>query len=50
MPELEFGQSADKRAKLFILLGGQTALAVLQAFVLRERRVEFGLEKGKEEV
>lgn len=29
MPELELRQSADKRAKLFVLLGGQATLAVL---------------------
>lgn len=50
MPELELGQSADKRTKLFVLLDGQTTLAVLQAFVLCEGWVEFGLEEGEEEV
>ena len=57
MPELEFGQPSDEGTKLLVLLGGEraplavgAAAAVLQALVLRQGRVELGLQEGEEEV
>ena len=52
-PELELGQAADEGAELLVLLGGQRrarAVAVLERLVLRQRRVELGLQEGQEQV
>jgi hypothetical protein len=52
VPELELGQTADKRTELVVLLDGKAraSLAILKPFILGQRRVEFGLEKGEEQV
>lgn len=52
MPELELGKAADEGPELVVLLGGQAGggVTILQAFVLRERRVELGLQEEKEKV
>lgn len=46
VPELELGQTADKRPELVVLLGGEggsgAGLAVFYAFILGEGGVEFG--------
>ena len=50
MPKLEFWQSPNKGSKLLILLRGESGGigAVLDAFILSEGRVEFGLQEGEE--
>ena len=52
MPEFELGQPADKGPEFLVLLGRQAAagVAVLDAFVLGERRVKLGRQEGQEEV
>jgi hypothetical protein len=50
MPELELGQSPNEGTKLLILLRGQTRLSILQSLVLIQRRIEFRLQKGEEEI
>ena len=53
VPELEFGQTANKRSEFLIALGGETGragVAVLQSFVLGERGVEFGGQESEEQV
>lgn len=52
MPELEFGESSDEGSELFVFLGGEASagVAVLEAFVLGEGGVDFGLEECEEEV
>lgn len=54
MPKLKLGQSPDKGPELLILLGGQGAptlpvrAAVFESFVLRQRRIELGLQECQE--
>lgn len=52
MPELEFWQTANERTELVVLLGGETwrCVAVFEAFILRQGRIPFWLEKEEEEV
>lgn len=52
VPELELGEATDEGPELVVLLGGQAGggVTVFQALVLRERRVELGLQEKKEEV
>lgn len=51
VPELELWQPADKRPELLIFFCRQPAgVAVLHAFILFQRGVEFGGEEGEEEV
>ena len=51
VPELEFGEAADKGAELLVFFCGQAAgVAVFHAFVLFERGVEFRGQEGEEEV
>lgn len=52
VPELELGQAADEGAELIVLLGGEAGggVTVLEAFVLGEGGVEFGLKEEQEEV
>jgi len=51
MPELELGQPSDKRPELVVLFRGQgRAFPVLQTFILRQARVELGLQEGQEQI
>lgn len=52
VPELELGEAADKGAELVVLFCGKAVacVAVLKAFVLGERGVEFRGEEGEEQV
>lgn len=51
MPELELGQSSDKRSEFIVLLCGKPrALAILQSFILRQTGVEFRLQECEEQV
>lgn len=50
MPELELGQTADKRTELIILIGGEAAHSAIFEIVTLESGIEFGLEKSEEEV
>jgi hypothetical protein len=50
MPELELRQSPNERTELLILLRRQTRLTILQSLVLIQRRIEFGLQEGEEEI
>lgn len=52
LPELELRETANERTKLVVLLSreGCSCVAVLETFVLSERRVELGLKEKKEEV
>ena len=51
VPELELGEPAHKRSELFLFLCRQPSrIAVLHAFVLLERVVEFGRYEGEEEI
>ena len=52
VPELELRQAADERPELFVLLCGEAGacISVFQALILGEGGVEFGCQKGEEEV
>jgi hypothetical protein len=52
VPELELREAADEGAELVVLLGGEAGggVTILEAFVLGERGVEFGLKEEQEEV
>lgn len=53
MPELEFGETADERTELVVLLHGQAGsggVAVFQTLILRQGWVELGLQEEEEEV
>lgn len=51
MPELELRQPSDKRSELIILLRGQSGpFTILEAFILRQTRIELWLEKSEEQI
>lgn len=52
LPELELRETANERTELVVLLSREecSCVAVLETFVLSERRVELGLKEKKEEV
>lgn len=52
VPELELGESSDKRPELLVLLGRQVSNCAILHLIIQSliRRVELWLQEGQEEV